>query len=324
MPAPASDTSHLIPVDLHPEIAPYFSGISNLDPPMEERDPVEVRALMNGFAMKDMPPRPDDIVVQDLLAEFPDRKVKLRLYKPKGVEGPLPLMLYFHGGGFMLGNLETHDRYVCMLTQSSQVAYLAVDYRLAPEHTYPAAQLDAFDSLLWIHERAESFGLDPNRIGLSGDSGGAQMTAYCTFRARELGYPKILFQLLIYPGGMSPDKNSPSYNRWSGLLLTPTYARWFSTHYKPVAGDPYSYPLLQSDLKGLPPAYVVTCEFDVCRDEGEAYAMALMDASVSTTLHRVPRVTHPFFRAMHISPYVRAEMREMGSQIRRYLVPHQD
>jgi acetyl esterase len=314
------ETDALEPADLHSELAPYFTGISNLDPPMEERDPLDVRALMDGFAMRDMPPRPDDVVVEDHLGEFPGRSIRLRLYKPKGATGELPVMLYFHGGGFMLGNLDTHDRYVCELTRTSGVAYIAVEYRLAPEHPFPAANDDAYDAVLWVHENAASLGLRPDRMGVSGDSAGAHLSAICTFLARDKGGPDLKFQLLIYPGGFSDHNDWPSYNKWTGLLLTAKYSQWFAGFYKPKAGDPLAYPLLQPNLKGLPPAYVVTCEYDVVRDEGEAYAMRLMEASVPTTLRRVPRVTHPFFRAMHVSPYVRREMREMGRQIRRHLV----
>lgn len=312
------------PIDLHPEIASLFAGMSNLDPPMEEREPADVRAIMDGFALKNMPPRPDDVVVEDHLGEFPGRTIRLRLYKPRGVEGPLPVMLYFHGGGYVIGNIDTHDRYVCMLTRSSGVAYLSVDYRLAPEHPHPAQEQDAFESLCWVHEKAASLGLDPDRIGLSGDSAGGQLTAACTLIARERGGPSIAFQLLIYPGGMTKDFTSPSYHRWDGLMLTTPYSKWFASLRAAPGDDPVAFPILHTDLKGLPPAYVVTCEYDICRDQGEEYAAKLMDASVPTTLRRVPRVTHPFFRAMHASPYIRREMREMGHQIRRHLVDNLD
>jgi acetyl esterase len=230
-------------------------------------------------------------------------------------------MLYFHGGGFIMGNLDTHDRYVCYLTETSGCAFLAVEYRLAPEHPYPAPDEDALAALLWVRERAPKLGLNRERIGSSGDSGGAQLTASLSFKCRDLGAADMLkFQLLIYPGGVSDDDTTPSFHRWKGLLLTPAYAARFKPLRKPPPGDPYAFPLLQTDLSGLPPAYVVTCEYDICRDQGEAYAMKLMDAGVPTTLHRVPQVEHPFFRAMHVSPYVRAEMREMGRQIRRHLI----
>lgn len=308
------------PMDLHPEIAPFFARISNLDPPMEQRGPLEVRELMNGFALRDMPPRPDDVVVEDHVGEFKGRSIRLRLYKPRGAAGPLPVMLYFHGGGFVIGNIDTHDRYVCELTRQSGVAYLSVDYRLSPEHPIPAPMEDAYDSLVWVAERAGALGLDPDRIGLSGDSSGGHLTATTTFLTRERGGPDVKFQLLIYPGGFQEEFTHKSYFRWKDMLLTTPYVMWFRTHYKPISGDVLSFPLLQKNLKGLPPAYVVTCEYDVVRDEGEEYAMRLMDAGVPVMLRRVPRSTHPFFRAMHVSPYIRKEMREMGHQIRRHLV----
>jgi acetyl esterase len=309
------------PVQLHPEIAGFFGAMSGLQPPMEEREASEVRQLMDSFALRDMKPRPDDIEVEDHWGEFPGRRIRLRLYKPKGAIGPLPVMLYFHGGGWVIGNIDTHDRYVCMLTQSSGVAYLAVDYRLASEHPYPAAIEDAFASLEWVHARAGELGLDPDCIGISGDSAGGQLTAACTLMARERGGPKVAFQLLIYPL-TDCDFSRPSYHTWDGLLLTTPYMKWLWRQWvgdKLPVDDVRAVPL-RAELHDLPPAYVVTCEFDILRDEGELYAFKLMDARVPVTLRRVPGMTHPFFRAMDVSPYVRSEMREMGRQIRRYLV----
>lgn len=310
-------------IDLHPEIAPFFRKMTGLQPPMEERAAQDVRALMDGFAMNGMEPRPADIEVEDHVGDFRGRKIRLRLYRPKGTDGKLPVMLYFHGGGWVIGNIDTHDRYVCCLSRESGVAYLAVDYRLAPEHPYPACIEDAYDSLLWVHAHADALGLDHTRIGVSGDSAGGQLTAACTFLARDRNGPALSFQLLIYPL-TDCDFMRPSYHTWGDdLLLTTPYMKWL---WKQWCGDdlpvhdPLAVPLRQKNLSNLPPAYTVTCEFDILRDEGELYALRLMDARIPSSLRRVPRVTHPFFRAMSISPYIRAEMREMGYQIRRHLV----
>ena len=313
----------MVPAKLHPEIAPLFASmVAACDPPMETRQPHEVRALMDGFARDGMPPRPDTVVTEELVAALPGRSIRLRLYKPRGAEGMLPVMLYFHGGGWVIGNIDTHDRYVCALTEASGVAYIAVDYRLAPEHPYPAAIDDCYDALCWIAANAARLGLDADRIGVSGDSAGGQLSAACTFLARAKGGPKLSFQLLIYPL-TDCDTSRPSYHAWDGLLLTTPYMEWFWTHFygEGVPTDTCVVPLREPDLTGLPPAYVVTCEYDILRDEGELYAMRLMDAGVSTMLRRVPGGAHPFFRAMFISPMVRAEIKEMGHQIRRHLVP---
>lgn len=317
-PTPAKET----PVALHPEFADFFGSMSGLNPPMEEREAAEVRGIMNGFALKGMPPRPETVVTADFTAKLEGRDIKLRLYKPKGAEGPLPVMLYFHGGGWVIGNIETHDRYVCFLTESSGCAYVAVDYRLAPEHPYPAAIEDAYDSVRWVHDNAALLGIDPERIGVSGDSAGGQLTAACTLIAREKG-PKLSFQLMIYPL-TDCDFTRPSYHTWSGLMLTTPYMKWFWKHWtgdKLPVDDQNAVPLRAKSLEGLPPAYVVTAEYDILRDEGELYALRLMEAGVPTTFRRVPKATHPFFRAMHVSPYVRSEMREMGRQIARHLNP---
>ncbi len=312
----------MIAAKLHPEIAPLFATmVAACDPPMETREPQAVRALMDGFARDGMPPRPDTVVTEDLVAELPGRSIRLRLFKPRDATGPLPIMLYFHGGGWVIGNIDTHDRYVCALTEASGVAYFAVDYRLAPEHPYPAAIDDCYDALCWIAENAARLGLDATRIGVSGDSAGGQLSAACTFLARKHGTPKLSFQLLIYPL-TDRDTSRPSYHSWDNLLLTTPYMEWFWRHFygEGMPTDTLVVPLQEPDLTGLPPAYVVTCEFDILRDEGELYAHRLMEAGVSTTLRRVPGGAHPFFRAMFVSPMVRAEIREMGHQIRRYLV----
>src|SRR5579871_774392 len=220
----------LTPIQLRPEIAPLFAGAGEIQPPLYERTPHEVRELMDGLQLQSQQARPADIVVQDLLADLDGRKLRLRLYKPKGTEGPLPIVIYIHGGGWVLGNIETHDRYVCFLTQASGVAFVSVDYRLAPEHPYPACIDDAFDSLRWIHARAASLGLDPDRIGLCGDSAGGQIVAACTLLARERGGPRIGFQSLIYPL-TDCDFSRPSYHRWTGMVLTRPFMKWFWRHW---------------------------------------------------------------------------------------------
>lgn len=309
-------------VNLHPEIAPLFTRMTGLQPPMEEREAADVRALMDGFALANQKPRPDDVVTEDLTADLPGRQIRLRVYRPKDASGPLPVMFFFHGGGWVIGNIDTHDRYVAQMTHDSRVAFVAVDYRLAPETPYPAAIHDAYDSVCWIHENARRLNLDGTRMGVSGDSAGGQLSAACTLLSRDRKGPKLSFQLLLYPL-TDCDFTRKSYDSWDDLLLTTPYMKWL---WKQWVGDtlpiddPYALPLRASDLGGLPRAYVVTCEYDILRDEGELYAMRLMDAGVHTTLRRLPGSTHPFLRAMSHSEWVRREMREMGHQIRCALV----
>jgi acetyl esterase len=308
-------------VTLHPEIAAVFGAMTGLKP--EEREASEVRAIMNGFALASQQPRPDDIEVEDHVADLSGRSLRIRIYRPKGLKGRAPVMFYFHGGGWVMGNIDTHDRYACYLTQVSGVAFVSVDYRLAPEYPYPACIEDAFDSVCWVCDNDERLNLDASRMGISGDSAGGQLTAACTLMSRKRGGPKISFQLLIYPV-VDYDMTRASYHEWGDkILVTYPYSMWmFKQFYGDTLpiDDPLAFPLREPDLSGLPPAYVVTCEYDVLRDEGELYAKRLMDAGVSTTLRRVQGSTHPFMRAMSESKYVRSEMREMGHQIRRALL----
>ena len=303
---------------IHPELRPLVDKLLASRTPLEGRDPIVFRALLDTSALDGSRPTPTDLEICDLVIELPGRHIRARLYRPKDVAGDLPLLLYFHGGGWMIGNIDTHSDYVCELTRTSGVAFLSVDYRLAPEHPYPACIDDAYEALLWAHRHAGSLGIDPARIGVSGDSTGAQIATACTFMVRDRGGPALSFQLLVYPL-TDCDFSRPSYAAYDGLLLYPDYLRWFWTYWYGFdlpKGDPLAVPMQQPDLGGLPPAHIVTCEYDILRDEGEAYAERLSEAGVATTLRRVPGVTQPFFRAMAVSPYIRAETAEMGRRVR--------
>jgi acetyl esterase len=206
--------------------------------------------------------------------------------------------VYFHGGGFVCGSLDTIDGPLRALANRSGCAIASVDYRLAPEHRFPAAFEDAVAATEWLHASAE-LGLDPSRVAVGGDSCGGGLAAAVALAARDRGGPPIAFQFLIYPM-LDPDCTSASqWNFGEGFLVTRDDLRWFWDHYlpSPEAGlSPWASPLLACDFAGLPPALIVTAEFDPLRDEGESYGAALRAANVPVQLIRLEGMIHACFQ----------------------------
>ncbi|MBV8977498.1 MAG: alpha/beta hydrolase [Alphaproteobacteria bacterium] len=237
----------------------------------------------------------------------PAQAIPVRVYTPIGAEGPLPGFIFFHGGGFVIGDLETHDDLCRTLANGSMCRVVSVDYRLAPECPFPAAVEDCWAATQWICAHADDFGI-AGPIAIGGDSAGGNLAAVVTQLARANG-PDLAFQLLIYPvtqlGG--PDTPSMKQNA-KGYFLERDSMRWFTRLYCPDAsrlGDPRLSPLLAPDLSGLPPAYVVTAGFDPLRDEGKAYADKLDAAGVPVTYVNYPGMVHGFFSMRGLVPKAR-------------------
>ncbi|HEX7901523.1 MAG TPA: alpha/beta hydrolase [Planctomycetota bacterium] len=244
--------------------------------------------------------------------------VPVRVYDPEG-SGPVPILLYFHGGGWVVGNLESHDDLCRSLCRRAGVLVVAVDYRLAPEARYPAGLQDAATVLRWLATNAASIGGDPKRIAVGGDSAGGNLAAALALRTRDRGGPAIAFQLLIYPVTVR-DFDTPSYRRYAaGYGLTRDNMRWFWDQYleKPAdADDPYAAPLHAADLSGLPPAFVATAEFDVLRDEGEAYAAKLAEAGGRVKCARYLGMNHGFARMGALFPRAAQALDEMAAALK--------
>ena len=252
-------------------------------PAFDEVSPEEARALFLA-GRKVLAPEPAAVAeVRDLAAPGPGgAHIPLRLYRPRA--GVLPALVYFHGGGWVVGDLETHDTLCRHLANAADCAVLAVDYRLAPEHKFPAAVEDAWASLEWTAENAAALGIDRERLAVGGDSAGGNLAAVVSLLAGDRGAPRLSCQLLLYPAldmGMHMD----SYRRFAeGYLLTRATMRWFVDHYltRPAEIDDWrASPLRASDLAGLPPAFVVTAGYDPLCDEGAAYARRLVESGVS-------------------------------------------
>jgi acetyl esterase len=235
--------------------------------------------------------------VREQSIETPDGALVLRIYTPFG-EGCFPLLMFFHGSGFVLCSLETHDGMCRNLCAGAACVVVSVDYRLAPEHKFPAGLDDCLHATRWAAAHAGEFGADHTRIAVAGDSAGGNMAAVVALRIRDEGGPKLCGQVLLYPvtdyhtpGTRSYEENGQNYG------LTRDTMVWFWNHYlkhPSEANSPYASPLRATDLTGLPPAFVSSAEFDPLRDEAEQYADRLTRAEVSTRMIRYNGMNHGF------------------------------
>lgn len=282
---------------VHPQVAAHLAQLAAMNaPPIDALTPQQVRV---GFGMQlkmTAGPATPLPLVRDLTVPGPGGAITARLYRP-AAEGVLPGLVFFHGGGWVIGDLDSHDDLCRDLAAQAGCAVLAVDYRLAPEHRFPAAADDAIAATRWASANAAELGIDPARLAVGGDSAGGNLAAISALAARDAGTP-IAAQLLIYPVTDMSRLEGESYAACGeGYGLTAGAMAWFRDHYltdAAAARDWRVSPLLTADLGRLPPALVVTAEFDVLRSEGEAYAKRLADAGVRTELARYDGMIHGF------------------------------
>ena len=235
--------------------------------------------------------------VEDRSIPGPLGSIPVRVYRPSD-EAKLPIVVYYHGGGFTWGDLDTHDRLCRKLSSRSSAIVVSVAYRLAPEHVFPAAVEDAYAALEWAAHNSGEISGDPSRIAVAGDSAGGNLAAVMALKSRDLNGPKIVLQVLYYPTINMADVRTKSMQDFAeGYFLTRALAQFNYSQYVPVAADrslPYASPILASDHRGLPPALIITAGFDPLRDSEEAYARKLADAGVPTHLSRYEGVVHGF------------------------------
>jgi len=259
--------------------------------------------------------------VADRTIPGPAGAIRVRIYTPaKDASGAG--VVYYHGGGFVIGDLETHDGTCRALANASGATVVSVDYRLAPEHKYPAAADDCYAGLRWVAETAGEIGVDPRRLAVAGDSAGGNLAAVTALLARERGGPKLRMQLLIYPVTDRRFDTVSYRDNGEGYFLTMAQMKWFWDHYLERAeqGDePIASPLRAKDVAGLPPALVITAEYDPLRDEGEAYAERLRAAGVPTELRRYAGQIHGFFSMFEALDDGRAAVEHAGAALRRAL-----
>lgn len=253
----------------------------------------------------------------------PAGPIAARLYVPGALPRPAPLIVYYHGGGHVICDLDTHDQPCRFLANEARALVLSVDYRLGPEHRFPAAVEDSMAAFRWAHAEAERLGADPARIAVAGDSAGGNLATVVAQLAAADGGPAPAFQALIYPVCDYSAKR-PSYDTFAtGFFLTREEMDWFRDNYFASAADrtdPRASPILAEDLSGLAPAHIVTAGFDPLRDEGEDYAARLREAGVEVTLRREPDLVHGFINAVALSPRSREAVLPIAEAIRLALV----
>ncbi|MGP1252878.1 MAG: alpha/beta hydrolase [Kiloniellales bacterium] len=260
--------------------------------------------------------RPEGVAVRDLTAPGPAGEIPLRLYRPEASERP-GVLLYFHGGGYVFGNLESHDTSCADLAAASGVAVLSVDYRLAPEHPFPAAVEDARAALTWLLRNATGLDLDSRRIAVGGDSAGGNLAAGLCFWARAEGGPALAGQLLIYPDLGLPFDDPPRCRTPDA----PGLSRADMRHYHETwlgsssTGDPAAAPLLNRDYAGLPPAFVQAVHYDPLRDDAEVYVARLQAAGGTAQLDLQPGLIHGYLRARGMSAAARRAFNALVSAL---------
>jgi acetyl esterase len=260
--------------------------------PEEAREQSRMRAAR-------IPPGPD-VHVEDHRVPGPAGDVLVRVYRPLGSESTaLPVLVWFHGGGFVIGSVAESDAVCRTMAATANVAVASVEYRLAPEHPYPAAPDDCYAGLEGVVANATKWKLDPNRVAVGGDSAGGNLATVVCLMARDRGGPKIHFQALVYPVTDSVSIETPSHlENADGYFLTRKSVIWFREHYVPdekIRDNPYVSPLHAADLRGLPPAWIITAEYDPLRDEAETYAKDLERAAVRVAMSRYDGMIHGFF-----------------------------
>ncbi|MEU6560300.1 alpha/beta hydrolase [Nocardia nova] len=229
--------------------------------------------------------------------------IPVRVYTPHGASGPLPVIMFCHGGGFVICSVDSHDQFCREMANSTAAVVVSVEYRRAPEHRFPAAAEDAYAVLCWIAATAEDFGGDPARIAVAGDSAGGNLAAVAALMARDRSGPAVAAQVLMYPM-LDPTRSSESYrDNAQGYFVTDDHLRWYWAQYlgEGDGADPYAAPLL-ADPSDLPPAHIATAEFDPLRDEGEAYGRRLATAGVPVEVHRYDGMFHGFMTMGDVLP----------------------
>jgi acetyl esterase len=286
-------------------------------PPITQMTPAQARESVRQRSA--MLPREDVAAVRDHQVPVQGGTITVRVFTPRG-PAPKPALVYFHGGGWLTGDVETHEGICRTLANAADCVVASVGYRHAPEFPFPTAAEDAYAATRWVGERAGDLGVDARRLAVCGDSAGGNLAAVVALMARDRGGPRLALQVLVYPV-TDCDFDRPSYKENAeGYLLTSESMRFYWDQYVPDPADrvnPYVSPMRAASLSGLPPALVITAEYDPLRDEGEAYARALAAAGVPVSHSRYPGMIHAFFRFTNVVDAARAAVAEVVAALQK-------
>lgn len=289
-------------------------------PPLDALPPEMIRA---GYRMQRQAQNqnaPQDVTAKDLQVDGAAGKIAARLYIPAGAPATTPGLLYFHGGGFAIGDLESHDGHCRRLASYAGVRVLAVDYRLAPEHPFPAGHDDALAATKWAFDHAGEIGFDPAKIAVGGCSAGGNLAASVSIDLKDDPKRRLAFQLLLYPG-IWPDEETASRKALDGPILTKAAIAWFDKCLA-ATGHPHAHRAnlgSKADVAGTPPALVVTAGYDPLKDEGRDYAARLNAAGVKTEHVQYDDLVHDFYVMGDVSPAVEAAARETAAKLKAAL-----
>jgi len=285
-------------------------------PPVQTLTPIQARESRNPVFIELGGPPELLENVENLTIPDPSGQIPVRVYTPQG-SGPFPVLVYFHGGGWVICNLDTHDSVCRSLSKGASCVVVSVAYRLAPEHKFPAAVEDAYAATEWTADNADGINVDRDRIAVGGDSAGGNLAAVVSHMARDKKGPSLAYQLLVYPVTDLSSLDTDSYREHGqDYILTKDSMAYYRSHYlkgKEDSEDPYASPLLAEQMSGLPPALVITAEFDVLTDEGEAYANRLKQAGVPVSYVCFKGMIHAFFSLSSVVDRAKEAIKEASA-----------
>jgi acetyl esterase len=312
-----------MPVVLDADAAAVYKAFQEAGrPAYETLTAAEARAYYLQARFVTNPEPPELARVAPLSIPAPHGSIPARIYVPKQPrlqDGLAPALVFFHGGGWVIGDLESHDVVCRQLADAGALVVIAIDYRLAPEHKFPAAADDAIAATTWVAANAREHGIDPARLSIGGDSAGGNLTAVVALAARDGNGPKLAGQVLIYPAVDFAMTHGSHSEPETSVLLTHSVIRWFRDHYLNGAADIHDWrasPARATTFKDLPPAYVLTAGADPLRDEGDEYAARLKQAGVPITYKHFPGQFHGFLTMGKLLPQANVAVSEIGAWLK--------
>ncbi|MBB6453732.1 acetyl esterase [Salirhabdus euzebyi] len=306
---------------VNPGIQFFLDKLAELPKVPMEMIPAQVYREKSKEMMEFPQEAPEEVrQVENRVLNLEGRDIPVRVYTPAGEEqATYPGLVYYHGGGWVIGDLDSHDPICRLLANRANCVVVSVDYRLAPENKFPAAVEDAYDSLVYVSAHAEEFKIDPNRIAVGGDSAGGNLATVACIIAKEKQTPSVIHQLLLYPATGRKEEYPSLLENGEGYFLTMEMMNWFSKHYFNDESDyqhPHASPIFYPDLSGLPPATILTAQYDPLRDEGKAYADELEAQGVEVTFKNYEDLIHGFANFIGFVPAAKEAMEEVAGYLR--------